>query len=262
MRLVVLSRKRSSVVQALERSQSRCVCPNSTGTERGRHQVRKSTLTDKTPLTIEILCASAAAFSEVESNYDEPKLYDVTDGKAVGTYLEHKFVAQLRSKYSFNEGNSAIGIDIPSLDVDIKVTSIRQPQSSCPFKSARQKVYGLGYHLIIFVYEKSDDHEARTGRLNIAHTIFVEKSRTADYQMTRGLLQIISNDGNEDDIVAFLQDKNLPVDDIGARQLAEDILQEPPLQGYLTISNALQWRLQYGRVIAQAGGIPGIDRVR
>ena len=54
--------------------------------------------------------------------------------------------------------------DLPSLDVDIKVTSIRQPQSSCPFQSARQKIYGLGYHLLIFVYEKSDNDEAKTGR--------------------------------------------------------------------------------------------------
>ena len=142
------------------------------------------------------------------------------------------------------------------------VNRIGKPQSSCPFKSARQKIYGLGYHLIIFVYEKSDDHEARTGRLNMAHTIFVEKRRTADYQMTRGLRQIVDNEGNEDDIVAFLQDKNLPVDEIEAQKLAVDILREPPLQGYLTISNALQWRLQYGRVIVQAGGIDGIDRVR
>ena len=96
----------------------------------------------------------------------------------------------------------------------------------------------------------------------MAHTIFVERSRTADYQMTRGLCQIIKNDGNMEDVIAFLQDKNLPVDDMAARNLAERILQEPPLQGYLTISNALQWRLQYGRVVDQAGNITGINRVR
>lgn len=94
------------------------------------------------------------------------------------------------------------------------------------------------------------------------HTIFVDKSRTADFQMTRGLRQIVENDGNEDDIVAFLQDKNLPVDEIEARDIAEAVLREPPLQGYLTISNALQWRLQYGRVISQAGTVEGIERVR
>lgn len=36
----------------------------------------------------------------------------------------------------------------------MKVTSIRQPQFSCPFKSARQKIYGLGYALLIFIYER------------------------------------------------------------------------------------------------------------
>ena len=220
------------------------------------------TLPDKTPLTLETLLAEAADFAEVESKYDEPALFGVTDGKAVGTYLEHKFTSHLVERYTFGAGNSASGIDLPSLNVDIKVTSIRQPQSSCPFKSARQKIYGLGYHLIVFVYEKTDDAAARTGRLDMMHTIFVDKSRTGDFQMTRGLRQIVENDGNEDDIVAFLQDKNLPVDDIEARNIAEAVLKEPPLQGYLTISNALQWRLQYGRVISQAGAVDGISRVR
>jgi hypothetical protein len=213
-------------------------------------------------LTLEILRSEAASFAKIESKHDEPNLFGVTDGKAVGTYFEHKFVSYLMERYSFDAGNSASGIDIPSLNVDIKVTSARQPQSSCPFKSARQKIYGLGYHLIVFVYEKTDNPATRTGCLNMVHTIFVDKSRTADYQMTSGLLQIIGNDGNEDDIAAFLQDKNLPVDEIEVRSIAEVVLKDPPLQGYLTISNALQWRLQYSRVISQAGYILGIERVR
>lgn len=219
-------------------------------------------MTGNIPLSLDLLWAEAADFAEAESKYDEPALFGVTDGKAVGTYLEHKFISYLMTRYTFGAGNSAKGIDIPSLDVDIKVTSVRQPQSSCPFKSARQKIYGLGYHLIIFVYEKTDDQAARTGRLNMMHAIFVDKSRTADFQMTRGLLQIVNNDGNADDIVAFLQDKNLPVDEIEARNIAEEVLKNHPLQGYLTISNALQWRLQYGRVIAEAGSVGGIERVR
>ena len=141
----------------------------------------------KAALTVEILIAEAALFATAESTHAEPALYGVTDGKAVGTYLEHKFTAHLMEKYSFAGGNSAAGIDIPSLNVDIKVTSIKQPQSSCPFKSARQKIYGLGYSLIVFVYEKTDDAAHQTGCLNIRHTIFVEKECTGYYQMTRGL---------------------------------------------------------------------------
>ncbi|TAJ55560.1 MAG: restriction endonuclease [Nevskiaceae bacterium] len=212
-------------------------------------------------LTIEGLVAEAARFSAAESAHDEPSLFGVTDGKAVGTYLEHKFVAYLMDRYSFAGGNSASGIDIPVLNVDIKVTSVKQPQSSCPFKSARQKIFGLGYHLIVFVYEKSDDSAAKTARLTIQHNVFIDKRRTADYQMTRGLREIIQRDGNAEDLVAFMHDRNLPVDDIEASAIAELLLREMPEEGYLTISNALQWRLQYGRVIQHAGIVDGITRI-
>src|SRR3954463_7319430 len=125
----------------------------------------------KPTLTVETVMTEAAIFSRAESTHDEPALFGVTDGKAVGTYLEHKFVAHLVEKYSFAGGNSASGIDIPSVNIDIKVTSIRQPQSSCPFKTARQKIWGLGYHLMVFVYEKFDEPVRKTGRLNMKHTI-------------------------------------------------------------------------------------------
>jgi hypothetical protein len=215
----------------------------------------------KPALTIDALIQEAAVFSKKESTHNEPALFGVTDGKAVGTYLEHKFVAHLMEDYSFAGGNSAVGIDIPNIEVDIKVTSVRQPQSSSPFKSARQKIYGLGYSLIVFVYEKTDDSAQKTGRLNILHTIFVEKSCTADYQMTRGIREILENEGNEDDLVAFMQDKNLPVDEIEVRNIAKQLLKEKPNQGYLTISNALQWRLQYGRAIEKAGAVEGLKRI-
>jgi hypothetical protein len=215
----------------------------------------------KPALSVETLLTEAKIFSIQESTYDEPALYGVTDGKAVGTYLEHKFVAHLMDKYDFASGNSAQGIDIPSVNVDIKVTSVKQPQSSCPFRAARQKIYGLGYHVIVFVYEKTDDDAARTGRLCMKHTIFVEKEKTGDYQMTTGLRQILANNGNEEDLVAFMQDKNLPIDDIEAHNIARELLAQAPEIGYLTISNALQWRLQYGRVIQQAGAVDGIKRI-
>jgi hypothetical protein len=213
-------------------------------------------------LTIETLCNEAAKFAKTESIYDEPTLYGVTDGKAIGTYLEHKFTAYLAQNYSYQPGNSAAGIDLPGLEVDIKVTSTKQPQSSCPFKSATQKIFGLGYHLLIFVYDKYDDAVNRTGRLDMRHTIFVDKSRTGDFQTTKGIRDILDREGNKDDIIAFIIERNLPVDEIGANQLADRVLESPPNLGYLTISNALQWRLQYSRVIHYAGNTSGIVRVQ
>ncbi len=93
------------------------------------------------------------------------------------------------------------------------------------------------------------------------HTIFIEKERTGDYQTTRGLREIIERDGNAEDPIAFMRDCNLPVDDLEVNNIAEQVLREKPEQGYLTISNALQWRLQYGRVIQQAGLVPGVRRI-
>jgi hypothetical protein len=213
-------------------------------------------------LTLATLCEEAKQFTAVESEHWERTIYGVTDGKAVGTYIEAKFQEYLRARYAFELGSAAKGIDFPELNVDLKVTSIKQPQSSCPYRSARQKVFGLGYALLVLVYEKFDDPKTSTGRLNFQHTIFVEPKRTADFQTTTGILKILANNGNADDLVAFIEERHLPVDDIEARAIAEEILKTPPEQGYLTISNALQWRLQYGRVIEKAGQIDGIIRVR
>lgn len=212
-------------------------------------------------LKIDTLLEEAANFASSESTHDETTLYGVTDGKAVGTYLEHKFQNSLGLKYTYKKGSSAKGIDFPDLGVDMKVTSIKQPQSSSPFKSARQKVRGLGYSLLVFVYRKTDNATNRTARLHIAHTIFVERSRTADYQTTRGIRDIIRLNGNVEDLVAFMNDRNLPIDETEATNFAEELLRDPPLLGYLTISNALQWRLQYGRAISSAGSVSGVERV-
>jgi hypothetical protein len=62
--------------------------------------------------------------------------------------------------------------------------------------------------------------------------------------------------------MAFMFDRQLPVDEIELKRLAEEVLANKPEQGYLTISNALQWRLQYSRVIDQAGSVPGLLRIR
>lgn len=215
----------------------------------------------KPTLTIDILCGEAQKFARAESSQWEAFLYGVTDGKAVGTYFEHKFQRYLHEEYGYDEGSSAKGIDFPDLNVDMKVTSIKQPQSSRPFRSARQKIYGLGYSLLVFVYDKTDDPATQTGQLQIEHTIYVDEKRTADYQTTRGIHNLLANDANVDDLVAFMQERFLPVDEIQALQLAEEILTTPPVIGYLTISNALQWRLQYRRVIQEAGNVDGLRKV-
>jgi len=207
-------------------------------------------------LTIDILIREAHRFSEIISSEDHPDLIGVTDGKAVGTYVEHLFQRYLKARYSMTVGSSASGIDLPSVNTDIKTTSITQPQSSCPFKSARQKIFGLGYNLLVFVYHKQDTRTSCS--LQITHCTFIESARTADYTITRLIRDMLSIGSNKEDIIALLYDKNVPGDEITYNDLAEEIFDYPPEQGYLTISNALQWRLQYKRVIELDGTVEGV----
>lgn len=215
----------------------------------------------KKVLTIDILISEAKRFCTEIDNVPQADLFGVTDGKAIGTKIEHKFQDFLSENYEFSSGSSAKGLDLPSVDTDIKTTSITQPQSSCPFKDSKQKIFGLGYNLIVFVHEKHDDNESQSGILHFVSCSFIDAKRTADYQTTTGIRNIIKNNGNEDDIFAFLNDKNIPADEVTLSNMAKDILKNPPEIGYLTISNALQWRLQYGRIVYLKEKVEGITPI-
>jgi hypothetical protein len=217
----------------------------------------------KKKLTIENLIKEAQLFCINQSKFQHKELYGVTDGKAVGTLIEQKFQSHLLAKYELTIGSSAKGIDLPSEDIltDIKVTSNKFPQSSCPFRDAKQKIFGLGYNLLVFVYDKTDDPDSQTATLNFVSCSFVSKERTADFTTTSILNKMKSVEANEDDIISFLEGIKLPADEVTLKQIAEIILTSEIPIGYLTISNALQWRLQYGRIRDLKNDIPGIDKI-
>lgn len=217
----------------------------------------------KKDLTKELLIEEAKKFCEKESTYNNKELYGVTDGKAVGTYIENKFQEYLSTNYNYSRGNAAKGIDLPGeeINTDIKVTSKRQPQSSCPFKDAKQKIFGLGYNILVFVYDKEDNADTGAAVLDFVSCVFLEKERTADYTTTFRLREMADDGANKEDIIAYLNDRNIPADDMTLDTIAESILQNKPKQGYLTISNALQWRLQYARVVGLTEKVTGITKM-
>lgn len=212
------------------------------------------------PLTIDLFRREARAFAEELALTPLPSLYGATDGKAVGTKVEAMFKGHLQARYDLTVGNAANGLDFPVLNLDLKVTSQRQPQSSCPFVNATQKVYGLGYNLLVIVYTKRDEDAERTAYLDIQNVVYIDRRRTGDYTLTKTIREIVSSvdsrpgsrDAAIDDLDALLQDKNVPLDEVSRRQLAERLVDDVPEQGVLTVSNALQWRLQYNRAISTA----------
>lgn len=217
----------------------------------------------KPTLNTKKLIEAAKDFCKSEEQLDYPELYGITDGKAVGTFIEHKFQTFLDENYNYDRGSSAKGIDLPSkkVNTDIKVTSAKQPQSSCPFRNAQQKIFGLGYNLLVFVYDKKDNSEKRTAELTFVDCSFIKKERTGDFTTTKMLRDMVEIGSNEEDIAAYLSDKNIPIDEYTLMKIAKEILKSPPEQGYLTISNALQWRLQYGRIVRLTEEVQGIHKI-
>lgn len=76
------------------------------GQERGNNRM-------KPVLTIRHLIKEAEVFCDFMSKENHPKLLGVTDGKRVGTYIEHRFQGYLSEKYIVTVGNSAEGINLP-----------------------------------------------------------------------------------------------------------------------------------------------------
>ncbi len=66
---------------------------------------------------------------------------------------------------------------------------------------------------------------------------------------------------NLEDIISCLTDRNIPADEITLQNIGTKILNNPSKQGYLTISNALQWRLQYGRIVNLTEKVSGITKI-
>ena len=209
-------------------------------------------------LTLDKLFEATKEFCIAEGSINFPELIGVTDGKAVGTFVEHRLKNYLTERFEVPVGNSAAGIDLPSQEIntDIKVTSVRQPQSSCPYKSSRQKIFGLGYNLLVLVYDKKDTSDS--SYLNFLNCTFIENSRTADFTVTKRISEMIKDGANKEDVIGYFVDKNIPGDEITLDQLADEVFDKGVQQGYLTISNALQWRLQYQRVISLSNSVPGV----
>lgn len=108
-----------------------------------------------------------------------------------------------------------------------------------------------------FVYEKVDKRNHY--QLDFLHVALISQERTADFTLTRRIREMLEDRANVDDIVGFFEDKALPGDEITHHMLAEEVMKKPPKQGYLTISNALQWRLQYSRVINLENKVSGVS---
>ena len=69
-------------------------------------------------MDISDLKKEAKIFCEFMKKENHSSLIGVTDGKAVGTYVEHRFQDYISSKYEIEIGSSAKGIDLPGAEIE------------------------------------------------------------------------------------------------------------------------------------------------
>lgn len=182
------------------------------------------------------------------------ELFQVTDGKKIGTYIERECKRYLEQRTGLTmEGSAALGKDLPLFNIDIKTTSAVQPQSSSPYRSLDEKIFGLPYNVLLFIYRKED--KKGYARLGILRCCYIHKELTGDYSTTRLARELRDNylrkEIGVDEIIGRLEEK-LGITEVADLNVTPGIVQRiidnPPSPGVLTISFALQWRLQYGRM--------------
>jgi len=182
------------------------------------------------------------------------ELFQVTDGKKIGTYIERECKRYLEQRAGLTMGGSAaLGKDLPLFNIDIKTTSEVQPQSSSPYRSIDEKIFGLPYNVLLFIYRKED--KEGYAKLEILRCCYIPKELTGDYSTTRLARELRDNylrkEIGVDEIIGRLEEK-LGITEVADLNVTPGIVQRiidnPPAPGVLTISFALQWRLQYGRL--------------
>ncbi len=73
-------------------------------------------------------------------------------------------------------------------------------------------------------------------------------------------MRLIKNKANRDDILAFFEERMLPVDAVEAETLAEEVLRNPPEVGYLTSTGVV---VQPSRASKNYGwDLPQLDYIR
>lgn len=182
------------------------------------------------------------------------ELFQVTDGKKIGTYIERECRKYLEERTGLTmEGSAALGKDLPLFNIDIKTTSAVQPQSSSPYRSIEEKIFGLPYNILLFIYRKED--KEGFAELEILRCCYIPKELTGDYSTTRLARELrekyLRKEIGVDEIIRRLEEKLdiAEVEDLNITPgMVQRIIDNPPAPGVLTVSFALQWRLQYGRL--------------
>lgn len=182
-------------------------------------------------LTLGLLKAAVGRFLVEGVGPDCQACPESTGEEALARRLRHdfrRFVAASLSVGDTELGSPGDdGVAFPSIVTDFRVAPGSRLRLGDGRIAGHHKVRGLDYSLLILV-------PAPMAQLSKA--IFIDQSRTADFQTTLGIRDIMRRNGNLDDLVAFLEERCIGLDDDDRLTAAGGIVSAPPRLGYLTYS--------------------------
>lgn len=207
------------------------------------------------------LVRSAQAFCLQAEQTGHKEIFGQVSCHVVNSFVERCFLEHLAETFNLDVGFSPLNVALPSINTEIRTAPVDRPDMFCPYISSRQKIYGLGYNLLLLLYSKTDDNAAKEGHFSIHSCEYISAERTADYMTTKILHEVLLGGGNADDVFAFLSDWMQGTTSERLRELSAEIVQSPPSIGYLTISKAWQWRLQSSHVVGEVEDLEGMTHI-
>jgi hypothetical protein len=188
-----------------------------------------------------------------------------TKSKDIGTYFEDSLRAYINEVLGLERrGSVASGIDLPHFNVDVKTTRITRPQSSSKIRRFSERLTGVPYNILLIIYSREDVEEGE--KHTFENCVYIPKERTGDHRKSTAAAQSMENYKNgeitqeelREELEDLVSENPDDVTEIKDSEL-DEIIENPPEPGVITISPAVQWRFSYTQM---KGEVPeGADRV-
>lgn len=181
--------------------------------------------------------------------------------KRIGTYFENELRVWFEEKHGFvSDGSVAEGIDLPAFNLDVKTTSNRHPQSSSPFDDPGERITGVDYNILLFVYDRKSVEGGN--KFEIVSCAYIPKERASDYRKSENARTLVADYREGTLTESELREQLEELTGIGAisDEKFEEIKQNPPKKGGITMTPAVQWRFNYNKMVKDE--VPeGTDRI-
>lgn len=112
--------------------------------------------------------------------------------KEIGTYFEKELRDWFEEKHGLvSEGSVAQDIDLPAFNLDVKTTSNRKPQSSSTFDDPGERIVGVDYNILLFVYDKQSVNGGNN--FEIKTCAYIPKERASDYRKSESAVKLVAD---------------------------------------------------------------------